>query len=595
MGSTDNYEPETKETLFKLALRGVPLQHPDLYQATKQSAAHFGVKPWEERNIFERLFDHASSLVGLQDPRDVRAAKAQDELDKVYAGIYADVQKNPSYRSALIAQGLLKPEPQRSASIVGSAPASEFPGEMPPQGAMPTPSAPVGIGLQAPPEALASPGTPMPPPMPGSPGAVQAQGAGFNSLLRDTATVTPDILKNWQNSQSLPIPQATPPAPMGAPMIAGLPPVPSGVGYQKKPAPLWINGQPTHPGQEAAMEEIRAPIDKLMDMQRALPVNIYEDERTGIYSAADAPTAMTLRQHTEKERLDREAKRLQDNKVVVKGEAAWNRSIAMGMDPSTPTIAGMKVVDESLESDKTRHSRQEQVFKQAGERANMLAGLYKDHPAYKHLKDGPLFTDLTAQHRLEVAEAELASAMKITSGEAKVLDKEMAVELAGYFTLQGVLGDLETMGPDRLEKYVGPIDARVRRFFQPALRDKNFSEYRALLAQVMVAQFQTAGKNFTEMEKEILKKSLPTGDELTLNDYMAKIKITKRVLNDIIEHRMKLITTPRDQLQGAGPNPGIAMPSLGVSIGGKAGNPMPPRDAPAPQVLRFDAQGNPVE
>jgi hypothetical protein len=272
MASDDYYAPESKEQLLKFAARGVLPGDPELHKAYRvRSQEDFGVTPWQDRNVFQRLFDNLASAVGLQDPRDVKAAKAQDELKAIYAPIFAQVQKDPSLKTVLTGLGMIEPAQgiKQPAGLVAGAPATEQP-------VAPVMStSPPGLPPAALPAPLAGVGAPLPVPGPGT--VMDQQAALFNNFL-ENSTGQPGEYDAYKANVALPPEPSTMPT---GPMVGALPPLRAGMPQPTQP--VWVNGTPPPPGMLDAADLIHAPVHELTNLVGQMPVNLLDANKRRTY------------------------------------------------------------------------------------------------------------------------------------------------------------------------------------------------------------------------------------------------------------------------------------------------------------------------
>lgn len=117
MAESGYYTPESKKTLLEMALAGIKPGSPEFHTELGIGARHYGVKPMEDRNVFERLFDNIAAKFNLQDPKDLKAAKDQELAATLYAPIYKHVQGTEKPFSL---SGMITPPTPGSAEIPGT-------------------------------------------------------------------------------------------------------------------------------------------------------------------------------------------------------------------------------------------------------------------------------------------------------------------------------------------------------------------------------------------------------------------------------------------------------------------------------------------
>lgn len=153
----------------------------------------------------------------------------------------------------------------------------------------------------------------------------------------------------------------------------------------------------------------------------------------------------------------------------------------------------------------------------------------------------------------------ITGAINIREGE-RPIEREEREQLVGLANLARITKTIQSQfSPEERQRFVGLSGARltaskVQELLSDAgLMAKNprFAEFLALNAQMYQEAFLMGGKQLTGMEKTVVEQWIPTGKELSLEQYEEKLNLTAQRIPDIIRQRSQLASTSRKELPQA--------------------------------------------
>lgn len=161
--------------------------------------------------------------------------------------------------------------------------------------------------------------------------------------------------------------------------------------------------------------------------------------------------------------------------------------------------------------------------------------------------------DKFAQMAIENARAEVQGrAVQRREAEAKagLFDAGTAKAITLLENLQNRLNTLKSM-KDEAIKYVGPIKKPMKELMQYFAADPRFAEWNTNVAYLTREFFsdELAGAALTEIERNILKKSIAHGEELSIEDFVAKLEEASKDAEFLIKKRYDFGTKSRREIQ----------------------------------------------
>jgi len=114
--------------------------------------------------------------------------------------------------------------------------------------------------------------------------------------------------------------------------------------------------------------------------------------------------------------------------------------------------------------------------------------------------------------------------------------------------------------PAERANYVGFLQLPLNRITQIKNKDPRFADFSARLGKMETYAFTTGGKQLTTQEKELTDRYIPTGRELSVADFEAKLALADGLTDSLIKSNSVFTGMSRGELATQGP-PKITSPS----------------------------------
>lgn len=148
------------------------------------------------------------------------------------------------------------------------------------------------------------------------------------------------------------------------------------------------------------------------------------------------------------------------------------------------------------------------------------------------------------------AAGEFAKPVEVSQQErVSVLENNLRI-------LQGLNTAWTNLTPEQQQKYVGIINfplSKLKQFLDQQLKGGSDPAFAQFATQIYLAKqlaFQSGGKQLTPFEASVVFGYTPTGEEMSVNDFTAKMAEAGVNTEDLLKRTAEVATVPRRELKG---------------------------------------------
>jgi hypothetical protein len=167
----------------------------------------------------------------------------------------------------------------------------------------------------------------------------------------------------------------------------------------------------------------------------------------------------------------------------------------------------------------------------------------------KHAADATPEQWNAAIDKVQVKHVERSAATGAETVQRKPIEETDRVALGAMQTGLRVAKEIrDTFSKDEIAKYVGVFKYPINQWSQFFKNDPKFAQFAQLVGQAKSSAFGEGGKQLTPFEAEVVFGWVPTGREISVSDFMAKLTGVEKRFDNIVDSRLKLATMPRREL-----------------------------------------------
>jgi len=120
------------------------------------------------------------------------------------------------------------------------------------------------------------------------------------------------------------------------------------------------------------------------------------------------------------------------------------------------------------------------------------------------------------------------------------------LRISALLNAKRIMTSLKTrFSDDERAKFVGILRNPIQRVLQFTKQDPRFAEFQALVTQAQALAFGEGGKQLTPLEAAVVWGFVPTGTEMSVADFAAKIEANLARADYLTDLNTKLAITPR--------------------------------------------------
>ena len=148
------------------------------------------------------------------------------------------------------------------------------------------------------------------------------------------------------------------------------------------------------------------------------------------------------------------------------------------------------------------------------------------------------------------AAGEMAKPIEVSQQERiSILENNLRI-------MQGLTNSWQKLTPEQQQKYVGIVNfplSKLKQFIDQQIKGGSDPAFAQFATQIYLAKqlaFQSGGKQLTPFEASVVFGYTPTGEEMSVNDFVAKMTEAGVNTEDLLRRTAEIATVPRREIKG---------------------------------------------